>query len=143
VNEQQREAKRERDRVAAAAYRARKRAEAAEAARARADAAAGVMRQSVDASIEAARWFTASDAASIAQLRALADIADRATADGDVRTTLRVHPMITKALAEMGLSPRTRMQLELRARKIQASSPDAVIDRQSNVTRLRRPPKRH
>jgi len=130
-------AERERARRNSAAYRARKREVDAERARVTADGAPGVMRQSVDASIAAARWLTATDTASIAQARALARIID-GTEDG--RLQMRAHGLLSRVLGEMGLTARVRTQLELRARKLQAPD-DAEIGRQPNVTRFPRPRK--
>lgn len=136
------ESKQERDRRYAREYRARKRAERAEAARAAADGKAGPMRQSVDASIAVAKWLEASDAAAIAQLRMLADIVDQAHENGDIRVELRVHPQLSKALAESGLTPRVRTQLELRTRKIALATSDAAPSKAGNVVRFPRPAKR-
>jgi len=103
------------------------------------------MRQSLESSIAAARWLGRADAAAVAQLRMLAAMLDEARAVADTRTALRLHPQLTKALAESGLTPRVRLQLELRASKIQAATTDAAVDGAANVTRLpamsARPPK--
>lgn len=95
-------------------------------------------------SIVAAKWLADSDAALLMQAQMLADMIDQASAAGDYRTLLRAHPMLSKALAELGLAPRTRIQLELRSRKLGA----AVVEGgelPANVTKIPaspRPPKR-
>lgn len=135
-------AKRERDRKYAASYRARKRAEAAERARAGADVAQGEIRQSVEAGLAAAKWLVGSDAASIAQARALASFADRAAAVGDVRAELRAHTLLSHVLADLGLTPRSRMHLEVRSRKLAVVESDQAPAKAANVVRFPRPPKR-
>ncbi|WP_341578585.1 terminase small subunit [Microbacterium schleiferi] len=136
------EAKRERDRRYAASYRARKRAEAAERARAGADGAQGEMRQSVEAALAAAKWIVASDAASVAQARALASFVDRAVDSGDVRAELRAHTLLSHVLADLGLTPRSRIQLEVRSRKLAVVESDQAPAKAPNVVRFPRPPKR-
>lgn len=133
-------AKRERDAGYSREYRARKRREEAERARAASDGKPGPMRQSVDSSIEAAKWLSGTDAASIAQARALAAIIDSATED--LRLQMRAHGLLSRVLGEMGLTARVRMQLELRAQKAQNAADETAIARASNVTRFPRPPKR-
>jgi hypothetical protein len=139
MTDEKAQAARERARRNSAAYRARKREADAERARVTADGAPGVMRQSVDSSIAAAKWLAGTDAASIAQARALANIID-GTEDG--RLQLRAHGLLSRVLGEMGLTARVRTQLELRAQKMSTVVTAAVIDRQPNVTRLQRPAKR-
>ena len=135
--------RRERDRAYAASYRARKRAEAAERARVASDGEPGQIRQAVEASFAAAKWLTGSDAAAVAQARALANMADRTH---DERLQLRAHALLSRLLSELGLTPRVRMQLELRARKLDTvnaatvvAATGAAIEGASNVTRFPRP----
>lgn len=143
MTDEQAQAKRERDRRASAAYRARQRAEAAEKARAAADGEPGPMRQSVDAAIAAAKWLGPSDAATIAQLRSLADVVDVASRTGDVKLELRAHSLLSRILADAALTPRVRLQHELRSLKVAAApASDAAIAKASNVTRFPRPAKR-
>ena len=115
-------------------YRARKRAEAAERARAASDGPAGVMRQSVEESIKGMKWLAASDAASVAQVRALADMADQAHTTGDTSLALRAHSLLSKLLAEVGGTPKVRMQLELRARRVEQGTQAAAVAAAPNVT---------
>jgi len=133
MDEQQAQKRRERSAAYSRAYRARKRAEAAERERVAADGEPGPMRQAVDASISAAKWITGADAASIAQAQRLADIADRTD---DIRLEIRAHSLLGRILADMGLTPRVRTQLELRARKLQTVVEDRAVDAQPNVTRI-------
>lgn len=137
MDDEQRRAKRERDRRAAAAYRARKRVERAERERVAADGVPGLMRQSVELSLAAAKWLTGSDAALMYQARRLADIVDRAE---DVRLEMRAHSLLGRVLGDLGLTPRIRMQLELRARKLQTVVEDRAIDAEPNVTRISKRP---
>lgn len=125
--------RRERSAAYSRAYRVRKRAEAAERARVAADGEPGPMRQAVESSIAAAKWLTGADAASSAQVRRLADIVDRAD---DIRLEIRAHSLLSRVLGEMGLTPRVRVQLELRARKLEAVAKDRAVDAQPNVTRI-------
>lgn len=130
---QEEQERRERAAAHSRAYRARKRAEATERVRVTSDDEPGPMRQAVELSIAAARWLTGADAASCAQVRQLADIADHVD---DVRLEMRAHSLLSRVLGEMGLTPRVRMQLELRARKLEAVAQDRAVDAQPNVTRI-------
>lgn len=91
------------------------------------------MRQSVEESLASAKWLTGTDAASCAQARRLADIIDRTA---DIRLELRAHSLLSRVLGEMGLTPRVRTQLELRARKLQTVVEDGAVDAAPNVTRI-------
>lgn len=144
MNDEQRQAKRERDRRSSASYRARKKAEAAERARAAADGEPGPMRQAVDASLAAMKWLADSDAAAIAQARAVAKLIDVAARTGDLRTELRAHPILSKVLADLGGTPRVRLQLELRSRKLAVAESDGAPAKAPNVTPIasKRPAKR-
>lgn len=125
-------------------YRARKRAEAAERARVASDGPAGVMRQSVEGAIAGMKWLAASDAASVAQVRALADMVDQAVTLGDSSLALRAHSLLSRLLAEVGGTPKVRMQLELRARRVEQGAESAAVAAAPNVTPItsKRPPKR-
>lgn len=119
-------------------YRARKRAEAAAAAREASHAGGGGMRQSVEEAIAAMRWLAASDAATVMQAKLLASLVDTAEATGDVRLALRGHSLLAGVLSELGGTPRVRMQLEVRARRlsdaVDRSAEAAAIAASPNVT---------
>ncbi|SJN10549.1 hypothetical protein FM113_09405 [Leucobacter sp. 7(1)] len=93
-----------------------------------------MMRQSVEGSIAGMRWIAASDAAAVAQVRALADMADQATATGDTSLALRAHSLLSRLLAEVGGTPKVRMQLELRARRVEQGAESAAVAAAPNVT---------
>lgn len=138
------ETRRERDARYSREYRARKRAAAASRARVASDAPAGVMRQSVDVSIASMKWLAPSDAAAVAQVRALADLVDQAVAIGEAGLAVRTHSLLSKLLAEVGGTPKVRMQLELRARRIARGTEAAAVTAAPNVTPIssKRPPTR-
>lgn len=143
MDDEKLQAKRDRDRRASQAYRARKREAHAESARAAADGVPGEMRQSVDAAIGAMRWLAESDAAAVAQARATATLIDAATLQGEHTVALRAHGQLTGLLTALGGTPRVRVQLELRSRKIALSETDAAPSKAGNVSRFTRPAKRH
>lgn len=135
------EAKRARDRAYAASYRARKRAEAAAARAVASDVSDGVMRRAVDASLAAAKWLAPSDGALVVQARAIADLVDT---EVDTKVVLRLHSLLSRVLGELGLTPRARIQLEVRSRKIGAAVVEGG-DLPSNVSKISvspRPPRR-
>lgn len=136
------QAKRDRDRRASQAYRARKREARTGAARAAADGAPGEMRRSVDRAIDAMKWLAESDAATIEQARATATLIDAAMSTGEHAIALRAHGQLTRLPEALGGTPRVRMQLELRSRKIAVSESDKAPSQASNVTRFARPAKR-
>ncbi|PCE15903.1 hypothetical protein AUC47_10275 [Microbacterium sp. SZ1] len=142
MDDEKLQAKRERDRRASQAYRARKREARRESARVAADGAPGEMRQSVDAALSAMKWLVDSDAATVAQARATATLIDAAMAQGDHSVALRGHGQLTRLLDALGGTPRVRMQLELRSRKIDITECDAAPSRAGNVSRFVRPAKR-
>lgn len=142
MDDEKLQAKRDRDRRASQAYRARKRQARAESARVAADGAPGEMRQSVERAITAMRWIADSDAATIEQARAVATLIDAATSTGEHAVALRAHGQLTRLLEVLGGTPRVRMQLELRSRKIAVSESEAAPSQAANVSRFVRPAKR-
>ncbi|SDQ11555.1 terminase small subunit [Leucobacter chromiiresistens] len=102
------------------------------------------MRQSVEGAIAGMKWLAASDAAAVAQVRALADLVDEAGATGDTGLVVRTHSLLSKLLAEVGGTPKVRMQLELRARRVEQGAQAAAVAAATNVTPItsKRPPKR-
>jgi hypothetical protein len=136
------QAKRDRDRAASQAYRARKRLARAESLREGADGAPGEMRHSLDSAINAMKWLAESDAATIAQARAVATLIDAATSAGEHAVALRAHGQLTRLLETLGGTPRVRMQLELRSRRLAVAESDAAPSKASNVSRFARPAKR-
>lgn len=142
MDDERLEAKRDRDRRASQAYRARKREARSESARVAADGAPGEMRQSVDAAISAMKWLAESDAATVAQARATSTLIDAAMAQGEHSVALRGHGQLARLLDALGGTPRVRMQLELRSRKIAVSESEAAPSKASNVSRFTRPAKR-
>ena len=102
------------------------------------------MRQSVEGAIAGMKWLAASDAAAVAQVRALADLVDQAGATGDTGLAIRTHSLLSKLLAEVGGTPKVRMQLELRARRVEQGTQAAAVASAPNVTPItsKRPPKR-
>ena len=102
------------------------------------------MQDALEVSFASAKWLTGSDAAAMQQARSIASIIDSAE---DMRLLLRAHALLGRVLAEMGLTPRVRTQLELRARKLDmavtAAATDAAIAEASNVSKFPRPMPRH
>lgn len=102
----------------------------------------GEMRQSVDAAIAAMRWLTDSDAAAIAQARSMATLVDAATVLGEHAQALRAHGQLTRLLDALGGTPRVRVQLELRSRKVAVAETDRAPEVAGNVSKFERPAKR-
>ncbi|WP_420899333.1 terminase small subunit [Microbacterium lemovicicum] len=136
------ESKQERDRRYAREYRARQRVVRAERARAASDGVLGPVRQSVDAAVEAMKWIAPSDGAAVAQARAVATIVDSAMEAGELSLAIRAHGLLSRLLDALGGTPRVRMQLELRSRRLAVAESDDAPARADNVVRFPRPPKR-
>lgn len=104
-------------------YRERKRAErdaAATAARDERDAnAPTTMRDAVEATISAAKWIVDSDAASVAQARALAKQIDELDHAGETVRSISAHRALSRVLADIGATPTARLQHELRSRRME------------------------
>jgi hypothetical protein len=129
--------------------RARKREirEAAEAAArdARDKVAGTVTRDAVEATIDAAKWLTGADAASIAQARTLARRIDLLEHEDETTRALSAHRALSQVLNDLGATATKRLQYELRSRKAVAAEggdDDNEVEAPANVTSLRRPAKR-
>jgi hypothetical protein len=132
--------------VSSAAYRERKRAErAAAVAAAQAPAAElGVMGAALESAIAAMKWLADSDVALVTSARMLAreiDGLEQLTTSDAAARRLRAHGQLRQALDALGGSPKVRLQLELRSRRLERP-PDAGAELPGNVTKFERPPKR-
>ncbi|WP_442922238.1 terminase small subunit [Microbacterium sp. No. 7] len=112
-------------------------------------AASTATRDAVEATIAAARWLTAADAASIAQARTLAKRIDLLEHADETTRALSAHRALSQVLNDLGATATKRLQYELRSRRV-APAEDGDDERESseggatpaNVTKLERPPKR-
>jgi hypothetical protein len=148
------EERRERDRERKREARARERAEreANKPATAPEGPPPTVMHDAVDAAIAAAKWLTGTDAASIAQARALAARIDLLEHEGETTKALSAHRALSQVLNDLGITATRRMQYELRSLKSAPRSGgdeddereqgEGEASKPSNVTQLRRPAKR-
>lgn len=103
-------------------YRARKAAERA-AAKVTASnapnpaAPSTTMQDAVDEALAAMKWLVPSDVAAKAQARELARTIDECTDEGNVQKALSAHGRLSRVLSELGGTPMTRLQRELRSLK--------------------------
>jgi hypothetical protein len=105
------------------------------------------MRDSVEATIAAAKWLTGADAASMTQARLLAEDVDVLRHEGDTTKALAAHRALSRVLSDLGATATKRQQYELRSRKAETQTEggddeQGTAGASGNVTQLRRPPKR-
>lgn len=148
------EERRERDAARKREARARQRAEreASKPATSPDGLPPTVMHDAIEAAIAAAKWLSGTDAASIAQARALAARIDLLEHEGETTKALSAHRALSQVLNDMGITATRRMQYELRSLKSAPTSGGGEDDerqeseggasRPGNVTLLKRPPKR-
>lgn len=131
-------------RAAAAEKRDAERKAAADASKA---SAPSEMRNAVEKALAAMKWLVDSDAASVAQARALAKDVDELGADGDRSRALSAQRALTRVLNDLGGTPTVRMHHELRSLRLAAKTevPDGEGEagkQAGNVSAFKRPEKR-
>lgn len=109
----------ERKRVARAKAAAERDARRAQARTVTDASAASTMRDAVEATISAAKWIVDSDAASVAQARALAKQIDELDHAGETVRSISAHRALSRVLADIGATPTARLQHELRSRRME------------------------
>jgi len=138
--------RRERAAAASRAYRERKRIEraAAVAAAMTPKAELGAMGAALEKAIAAMRWLTDSDVALVTSARMLAreiDGLQQLTTSDAIARRLRAHGAFRQTLEGLGGSPKVRLQLELRSRRLEPPSEEEAAQL-GNVSQFKRPAKR-
>ncbi|PJJ62179.1 terminase small subunit [Compostimonas suwonensis] len=139
---EQSEERRAKQREYSRAHRERKRAaerEAVAAALASTEPP-GPLSEALDAAIAAMKWLVPSDGALVALAREQARYADGLNAIGTAEARsrgLRFMVVLQRTLADLGGTPRVRMQLELRSARAKEALQAQQVKRSDNVTSIR------